>query len=206
VAGFRHERALLRRGYRRIAGVDEVGRGALFGPVVAAAVILPEAWVTGRPPAWAQKIDDSKLLSATKRMELALRILREAEAVGFGFALPSEIDDMNIFKASALAMVRAVGNLCVEPDCLLVDGFELKDVKYAQMALVKGDRKSKSIAAASVAAKVLRDGIIESMDGLYRGYGLTRNKGYGTRSHYAALKEKGPTCLHRWTFKLSGKA
>lgn len=202
MADFRYERALVRRGCTGIAGVDEAGRGALFGPVAAAAVILPLSWLSGRLPAWAKIINDSKLLSPTKRKELAVRIVDECGSFGIGFASCCEIDDMNIYQASCLAMRRAVADLGRTPDHILVDGLRLKDVDYPQTPIVKGDRLSRSIAAASILAKVFRDDLMESYDRIYEGYGLAGHKGYGTAGHYAALREKGPTSLHRLTFKL----
>jgi len=202
VATLRLEKALFREGSRRIAGVDEVGRGSLFGPVVAAAVILPPEWILRRLPPWARAIDDSKLLSAPLRAELASSILREAWGVGVGMASAGEIDALNIHRASQLAMIRAVENLPAPPDMLLVDGFAIKDVHYRQMGLPRGDRRSRSIAAASIVAKVFRDGLMEVFDALYEGYGLGRNKGYGTEEHIRSLRDKGPTGLHRTSFKL----
>ena len=200
--GFTFERKFLREGCLRIAGLDEVGRGALFGPVVAAAVVLPRDWLRNRRPVWSRDINDSKLLSATKKVELASALIRRAEAVGIGLASSAEIDEINIHRASRLAMLRAVENLCVRPDILLVDGYALKDVEYRQMGIPQGDRKCPSIAAASIIAKVFRDGLMDLFDAVYGGYGLARNKGYGTEEHFRCLREKGPTSLHRMTFSL----
>jgi len=202
VATLRLEKELFRNGYRLVAGVDEVGRGSLFGPVAAAAVILPQDWLLRRPPSWAGAIDDSKLLSPARRAELAAAILREAAGVGVGLASAAEIDSLNILRATHLAMVRAVESLPGAPDMLLVDGFPIKDVKYRQMGIPHGDRKSRSIAAASIVAKVFRDGLMQVFAGLYEGYGLDRNKGYGTEEHIRSLKDKGPTGLHRISFRL----
>jgi ribonuclease HII len=202
VASLRLEKELFRGGARLIAGIDEVGRGSLFGPVVAAAVVLPGAWLTGRPPAWAGDIDDSKIVTPSRRAALAAVLLEEAAAVGLGLASASEIDEVNIHRAAQLAMVRAVESLPDPPDILLVDGFAIKEVKYRQMGIPRGDRTSRSIAAASIVAKVFRDGLMTTFDALYEGYGLARNKGYGTEEHLRALREKGPTGLHRTSFKL----
>jgi len=202
VASFRLEKELARGGARRIAGLDEVGRGSLFGPVVAAAVILPADWLLRRPPAWVSDIDDSKLVAAPRRSELAAALLREAAGVGIGMASATEIDTLNIYQAARLAMVRALGSLPEPPDVLLVDGFPIKEVDYRQMGVPQGDRTSRSIAAASIVAKVFRDGLMATFDSLYEGYGLARNKGYGTEEHLRALKERGPTGLHRASFKL----
>jgi ribonuclease HII len=202
VATLRLEKKLFRGGFRLVAGVDEVGRGSLFGPVAAAAVILPLEWLLRRPPSWAGAIDDSKLLSPARRANLATAILREAAGVGIGLASAAEIDSLNILRATHLAMVRAVESLPGAPDMLLVDGFPIKDVMYRQMGILKGDRKSRSIAAASIVAKVFRDGLMRVFADLYEGYGLDRNKGYGTEEHIRSLKDKGPTGLHRTSFKL----
>ncbi|HUT08744.1 MAG TPA: ribonuclease HII [Candidatus Latescibacteria bacterium] len=202
MATLRLEKKLFRGGYRIVAGVDEVGRGSLFGPVAAAAVILPLDWLERRPPSWAGAIDDSKLLSPARREELAAAIIREASGVGIGLASAAEIDSLNILRATHLAMVRAVESLPSAPDMLLVDGFPIKEVKYRQMGIPHGDRKSRSIAAASIVAKVFRDGLMRVFAGLYEGYGLDRNKGYGTEEHIRSLKDKGPTGLHRTSFKL----
>ncbi len=202
MATLRLEKELFRGGARLVAGVDEVGRGSLFGPVVAAAVVLPEAWLSGRPPAWAGAVDDSKALPPARREELAAVILREAAGVGLGLASATEIDELNIYRATHAAMVRAIESLPVPPDILLVDGFPIKDVKYRQMGIPQGDRKCRSIAAASIVAKVFRDGLMAVFDALYEGYGLARNKGYGTEEHIRALRERGPTGLHRTSFRL----
>jgi len=202
VASLRLEKELARGGARRIAGIDEVGRGSLFGPVVAAAVILPAEWLLRRPPAWVGDVDDSKLVAPARRAELAAALLREAAAVGVGLASATEIDALNIHWAAQLAMVRAVESLPDPPDVLLVDGFPIKEVKYRQMGIPRGDRTSRSIAAASIVAKVFRDGLMTTFDALYEGYGLARNKGYGTEEHLRALREKGPTGLHRTSFRL----
>jgi ribonuclease HII len=202
VASFRLEKELARSGARLIAGIDEVGRGSLFGPVVAAAVILPPEWLVRRPPAWVSGVDDSKLVPAPRRAELAAAILREAVGVGVGLASATEIDTVNIYQAARLAMVRAVESLPEAPEILLVDGYPIKEVNYRQMGIPQGDRSSRSIAAASIVAKVFRDGLMATFDALYEGYGLVRNKGYGTEEHLRALKDKGPTGLHRASFKL----
>jgi ribonuclease HII len=202
VAGLKFERDLYRKGCRAVVGLDEAGRGALFGPVVAAAVILPPAWVLRRLPAWAREIDDSKLLPPTKRVELAARLLAEVEALGVGTASSAEIDERNIYWASQMAMKRAVASLPGPVDFLLVDGHPLKDVQYRQLGIPQGDRKCLSIAAASIVAKVFRDGLMAAFDAVYGGYGLARNKGYGTEEHLRALRERGPTGLHRTSFRL----
>jgi ribonuclease HII len=202
MADFKFEQDLFKRGLRFIAGVDEVGRGALFGPVVAAAVILPERLILDSRAGWTKEINDSKLLSPANRQRLARRIWEEAASVGIGYASNVEVDQKNIYWASFAAMKRAVENMALTPDILLVDGFALKGVDYAQMGIPQGDRKSTSIAAASIVAKVFRDEMMVSLDQVYHGYHLGKNKGYGTREHYQALDELGPTSLHRLTFNL----
>ncbi len=211
---FRLERDFWKDGRRRVAGVDEVGRGCLFGPVVAAAVILPlSVQDLGEDPAgwpdWVREINDSKRLTPLKRERLARRLMAEAEAVGLGQADPGEIDRINIHQASLAAMKRAVAALPVTPDALLLDGFALKDVDYPMRPVPGGDQRSLSIAAASIIAKVFRDEIVMKLDSLFRGYGLAQHKGYGTPEHYRALARLGPTPLHRRSFRLkpeNGKA
>jgi ribonuclease HII len=202
-AGFDLEDECRRSGCRMVAGVDEAGRGALFGPVVAAAVILPLDALRGRDaPPWAGRIRDSKLLTPNARRRLFAEIRKAALAVGVGLASREEIDRINIYWASLLAMRRAAEGLPLPPDMLLVDGFAIKDVKYPQRAVPQGDRKSVSIAAASIVAKVVRDGMMAFLNEVYGGYGLAGNKGYGTAAHYRALRERGPTPFHRSSFNL----
>ena len=203
MAGFDLEDECRGGGCRTIAGIDEAGRGALFGPVVAAAVILPlDALRGGDAPAWVGRVRDSKLLTPGSRLRLFREIRAAALSIGVGLASQAEIDRINIYWASLLAMRRAAEGLSLPPDILLVDGFALKDVKYPQRAVPQGDRKSVSIASASIVAKVVRDGMMEFLDEVYGGYGLARNKGYGTAAHYRALREMGPTPFHRATFNL----
>jgi ribonuclease HII len=207
MASFKIERKILRQQFKTIAGVDEAGRGALFGPVVAAAVVLPQDWVQGPVRGWLKEVNDSKLLSPQKRRELAGRILAGAEAVGVGSATNREIDLINIYRASLRAMKRAVESLAVPPDYVLIDGAKGQRVELGcpRLCVPGGDRKSISIAAASILAKVLRDEMIIRLDGFFAGYHLAENKGYGTRAHYRALEVKGPTPLHRLSFNLEAK-
>jgi len=202
VADFRIERQIIQKGFKTVAGIDEAGRGALFGPVVAASVILPRHLIEEDCLPWIREVDDSKLLSPKKRKKLAHLLLNYASSIGIGIATNGEIDRQNIYWASLEAMRRAVVQMNVEPDYLLVDGFRLNSVGIPQMRVPQGDRKSTTIAAASILAKVIRDEIIVLLDRIYSGYGLERNKGYGTREHYDALKKLGPSDFHRKTFNL----
>jgi ribonuclease HII len=208
MADFKVEKKLLSRTVRTIAGVDEAGRGALFGPVVAAAVVLPSSWMFRPVRGWLRKVDDSKALSPMKRKELARSIMGEADAVGVGLATSREIDEKNIYWASLEAMKRAVENLVIRPDFLLIDGFKGRQSDFGcpQLCITGGDRKCLSVAAASIMAKVVRDEMMQRLEDFFDGYHLARNKGYGTREHYHALREKGPTSLHRLSFNLEGRA
>jgi len=189
------EQALRFQGYRCIAGVDEVGRGALFGPVVAAAVILPED-VSALAGAG---LKDSKQMVKADRERLAEMVRAMAVAVAVAEVDAETIDRINIYQASRLAMLMAVQGLAVEPDHLLIDAMRL-DHKCAQTKLYYGDALSLSIAAASVVAKVHRDAMMSAMDAEFPAYGLASHKGYGTPAHRKALAELGPTKLHRRTF------
>ena len=207
MADFKIEKRILSQSCQRIAGVDEAGRGALFGPVVAAAVVFPSSWISRPVEGWLRHVNDSKLLAPLKRRQLARSILAEADSVGVGLATTSEIDEKNIYWASLEAMKRAVADLVPRPDFLLVDGFKRRDCGFIcpQLGIPGGDRKSLTVAAASIVAKVVRDEMIERLEDFFSGYHLARNKGYGTKEHYLALREKGPTPLHRLTFNLEGK-
>jgi ribonuclease HII len=201
VADFYFEKNLLKKGYENIAGVDEAGRGALFGPVVAAAVMFSrDSLLENCKDAWVLAVNDSKLLTPRKREVFARAILASAKAIGVGMATNREIDEKNIRWASFESMRRAITNMSVYPDFLLVDGFRLPDIECDQMGLKQGDRKSISIAAASIVAKVLRDQMVHTLDMFYEGYALAKHKGYGTNDHLRALEEKGPTVFHRISF------
>lgn len=189
------EEALRYRGYKSIAGVDEVGRGALFGPVVAAAVILPRK--TTRLQRMGLK--DSKQLDRAARERLDREIRKCAVAYAVGEVDAGTIDTINIYQASRLAMRIAVEQLSPAPDHLLIDAMRL-DHPCAQTKLIYGDSISISIAAASVIAKVYRDGKMRDMDGIYPGYGLASHKGYATPEHRRALEQNGPCELHRRSF------
>ena len=188
----RFERAARKLGWIRIAGLDEAGRGALFGPVVAAAVILnPKRRIVG--------LDDSKKLTAERRTELAARIREFAVAWAVAEIDAQRIDAWNIYQASRQAMTAALLQLAVQPDYLLIDAMEL-DVLIEQKSLIKGDARSVSIAAASILAKTHRDTRMEEWDTVYPQYGLARHKGYATADHLEALRLHGPTPLHRYSF------
>jgi len=207
MADFKIEKKILNPDIKRIAGVDEVGRGALFGPVVAAAVVLPCGWISKPVRGWLRQVDDSKRIAPDKRKKLARLILAEAEAFAVGLATSREIDEKNIYWASLEAMKRAVAGLAPPPDFLLLDGYKSREGGFScpQLGIPGGDHKSLSVAAASIVAKVVRDEMIVRLEGFYTGYHLANNKGYGTKDHYQALREKGPTSLHRLTFDLEGK-
>ena len=188
----RFERAARQLGWTRIAGIDEAGRGALFGPVVAAAVILnPKRRIVG--------LDDSKKLVPDRRTELAEIIREHAVAWAVAEMDAARIDAWNIYQASRQAMTAALQQLAVVPDYLLIDAMEL-DVLIEQKSLIKGDARSVSIAAASILAKTHRDIRMNEWDGVYPGYGFAQHKGYGTPEHLEALKRLGPTPLHRHSF------
>ncbi|MSQ33811.1 MAG: ribonuclease HII [Dehalococcoidia bacterium] len=192
----RQERALWAQGYSAIAGVDEVGRGPLAGPVVAAAVILPSRL---RGP-WVRLIRDSKLLTPRQRCQVAAALRESAVAIGIGAASLEEIERLNILGATLEAMRRALAALSPTPDFILIDALHLPGVAQPQRGLIHGDRLCRSIAAASIIAKVHRDGLMEELDGCYPGYGFARHKGYATAEHLAALRRLGPCAAHRLSF------
>ena len=176
-----------------ICGIDEVGRGPLAGPVVACAVILPEDEEI-------LYLKDSKQLSAKKRDELYDVICKKAVSIGIGIVGPERIDEINILQATYEAMRQAVGKLTPQPDVLLNDAVTIPGLSMKQVPIIKGDAKSVSIAAASIVAKVTRDRMMVEYDSVYPGYDFASNKGYGSAAHIAALKEKGPTEIHRRSF------
>lgn len=196
-----YERDLRGKGYGFIAGVDEVGRGPLAGPVVAAAVVLPEDFdLLG--------VDDSKKLSEKRREALYGEILERALCWGVGRVDNQVIDEINILEATKAAMTQAVENarrqlqekMDGDIDFILFDAMKIDAIKKPQMSLIKGDSKSLSIAAASIIAKVTRDREMVQMDALYPGYGFASNKGYGTKAHYEGLHTRGLTPIHRKSF------
>ena len=193
-AGLLHERQLLAAGHSTIAGVDEVGRGCLAGPVVAGAVILDG----NRPVAG---VRDSKLLAPPARERLAREIAGSAVAFAVGVVDPGEIDRTDILRATFEAMRRAVKALRVRPDFVLVDALHIPALGIPQRGLVRGDRISASIAAASIVAKFYRDEMMLAFHELYPVYGFEQHKGYGTRGHLDALRRFGPTPWHRSTFR-----
>lgn len=179
--------------YTYICGIDEVGRGPLAGPVVAAAVILPkDCGILG--------INDSKKLTAKKRKELYGIIMEQAVSTGIGMAGPERIDEINILQATYEAMREAVGKLSQTPDLLLNDAVTIPGLSMKQVPIIKGDAKSISIGAASIIAKVTRDKMMEAYEDIYPQYHFASNKGYGSAEHIQALKEYGPTPIHRRSF------
>jgi ribonuclease HII len=189
-----YEKKAASSGFLTIAGVDEAGRGPLAGPVVSAAVVLPVDFTS-------DGITDSKKLSAKKRDPLFDRITNGALSVGVGIADAGEIDRLNILQASLLSMIRAVQNLDVTPDYLLIDGIFTISYDSPQLAIKKGDSKSVSIASASIIAKVTRDRMMLDYDHAYPMYGFSGHKGYPTKSHKQAIADHGPCPIHRRSFK-----
>lgn len=193
-----YEREITSRGYASVAGIDEVGRGTIAGPVVAAAIILPED-LEGDA---ISLIRDSKQLSIKQR-ETAKEYLDEvAISTGIGAASHFEIDDIGIVGATRRAMARAVESLDTRPDHLLIDAIELPELSIDQTSIIKGDSKSRSVAAASIVAKVTRDRLMTDVfDSKYPGYGFAEHKGYCTNVHVEALNRMGPCLIHRMTFQ-----
>ncbi len=188
------ENALRRMGFNRVAGVDEVGRGCLAGPVVAAAVVLdPSAHVAG--------LADSKLVPPDERDVLAALIIRRATAWAVAVVDAAEIDRLNIHRASLQAMRQAVAALAPLPDAVLVDGFRIPDLAIPQRGIVKGDRRCAAIAAASIVAKVIRDRLMQDLDAQDPRYGFARHKGYATPEHLEAVARYGYSAVHRRSFR-----
>jgi ribonuclease HII len=188
------EKRAREEGFSRIAGVDEAGRGPLAGPVVSAAVILPER-------VRLDYLDDSKRLSPQRREELYQAVYEQAVSVGIGLVDPLEIDRINILRASLLSMAMAVANLRPTPDYLLVDGIFPVRSELPQNVVKHGDRRSLSIAAASVVAKVTRDQLMRLYDDEFPGFGFGKHKGYGTKAHLTAIRTLGYCPIHRKTFR-----
>lgn len=193
---FNEEERLLSQGYSLIAGVDEAGRGALAGPVVAAAVVLPHPL---KAP-WCSQVRDSKLLRPSERERLAMQIQEHAIAYSVGMASSEIIDSQGIAPATRLAMRRAVEKLSCHPNFLLIDYLRLPEIALPQKGIVKGDRLCFSIACASILAKVARDHLMEELETLYPGYGFGRHKGYGTAHHLSCLRRLGASPPHRRSF------
>lgn len=188
-----YEKECYARGMELIAGVDEVGRGPLAGPVVAAAVILPKG---SKIPG----LNDSKKIPKSKHKEIYEAVLQEAIAIGIGVKDNQVIDQVNIYEATKLAMMEAIGQLDPQPQHLLIDAMKL-DLSIPQTSIIKGDANSLSIAAASIVAKVTRDQMMEDLDQLYPGYNFAQNAGYGTANHLAGLDQLGVTPIHRRSFE-----
>ena len=188
-----YEKELYTQGIQLIAGVDEVGRGPLAGPVVAAAVILPKACkIPG--------LNDSKKIPKSKHKEIYEAVLQNAVAIGIGIKDNQVIDQVNIYEATKLAMMEAIGQLDPQPQHLLIDAMRL-DLPISQTSIIKGDANSLSIAAASIVAKVTRDQMMEEFDREYPGYDFAQNAGYGTSNHLAGLDQLGVTPIHRRSFE-----
>jgi ribonuclease HII len=190
---YQYEEALQDRGYKFVAGVDEVGRGPLAGPEVVAAVILPQGTrIKG--------LNDSKKLSEKKREELYKQIMKEALAVGVSFIYEDEIDRVNIYEATKKGMIDAVNKLNIKPEHVLIDAMPLAELKIEHTSIIHGDALSASIGAASIVAKVTRDHYMVNMDHKYPNYGFARHKGYCTKEHLQALEKYGPCEIHRKSF------
>ena len=189
----RYEKELYKAGYQAIAGIDEVGRGPLAGPVVAAAVILPLGCKI-------KGLNDSKKIPKKKHQEIYQVVMDKALAVGIGLIDNEIIDQVNIYEATKLAMKEALSKLSLKPDYLLIDAMKL-DVEIPQGSIIKGDANSLSIAAASIVAKVTRDKLMADYDKEYPGYDFAKNAGYGTKSHLQGLERNGVTPIHRKTFE-----
>lgn len=190
------EKKLYVMGYQFIAGIDEVGRGSLAGPVVASAVILPPS-PKGN---WLSWVRDSKEISVKKREALIEPIMGSAITVGIGTVPPDAIDLWGISKATRAAMNIAIGKLRQCPQCILIDAVKLPHLKILQKSIIHGDRLSQSIACASIIAKVHRDRMMKEFNEIYPGYGFARHKGYGTREHISSLRQLGPSPIHRRSF------
>jgi len=190
------ENGLNAKGYRLIAGVDEAGRGALAGPVVAAAVILPQS--PDFP--WLKSVRDSKEIPPARRELLFDLIKQESVAISVGIIAPQTIDVIGILNATKIAMCHAVEQLAYPPDFLLIDFLRLPQIRISQKPIVHGDKLCLSIACASIIAKVTRDRIMVELDLLHPGYGLAHHKGYGTKKHVSCLHQHGPSPIHRHSF------
>lgn len=193
---YEEEASLLAQGYSMVAGLDEVGRGPLAGPVVAGVAVLPPN-LSGP---WVGMVRDSKQMTPTQREYVLPHLQESALALEVGMSSPQEIDDLGIVGATRLAMRRALDGLALTPQFLLLDAFPLPGVQIPQKPIVHGDALCLSIAAASVVAKVVRDRIMEEQDALFPSYGFARHKGYATREHLRNLRDHGPCPIHRRSF------
>ena len=193
-----YEREYLELGYKYICGIDEVGRGCLFGPVTAAAVIMPLSLENNKDII--NGIEDSKKLTAKKREELSKKIIEKSISYSIYSISEKTIDEINILNATKLAMINAVKNLKIKPDILFIDALKI-DIDIKQISIIKGDLKSYSIGCASILAKDCRDEIMNNLPEEYQKYKISKNKGYGTKEHLEAIKKYGPSNMHRFSFE-----
>lgn len=198
----KYEKEYLKSGYKYICGIDEVGRGCLFGPVTAAAVIIPLSlsFNNNENENIIEGIEDSKKLSPKIRKELSKKIIEKSIDYSIYSVSEKIIDEINILNATKLAMIKAVENLKIKPDILFIDALEL-DIDIKQISIIKGDSKSYSIGCASILAKVNRDEMMNNLPEEYQKYKISKNKGYGTKEHLEAIKKYGPSDKHRFTFE-----
>ena len=198
---YKYELKEFSRGKKLICGIDEAGRGPLAGPVVSAAVVLPILYSENDFREW-EGLNDSKKVSARNREKLSKRLLEHPHVyIGIGIVSEQVIDKHNILEATRISMRRAVANLNIRPDCLLIDGMFLPGVDYSQKKIIDGDSLSLSIAAASIMAKVTRDNIMCQYHEEYPVYAFDKHKGYGTREHFDRIKQYGPCKIHRRSFR-----
>lgn len=193
-----YEREYLKLGYKYICGIDEVGRGCLFGPVTAAAVIMPLSLENNKDII--NGIEDSKKLTSKKREELSKKIIEKSISYSIYSISEKTIDEINILNATKSAMINAVKNLKIKPDILFIDALKI-DIDIKQISIIKGDLKSYSIGCASILAKVYRDEIMNNLPEEYQKYKISKNKGYGTKEHLEAIKKYGPSNMHRFSFE-----
>ncbi len=193
-----YEREYLKLGYKYICGIDEVGRGCLFGPVTAAAVIMPLSLENNKDII--NGIEDSKKLTAKKREEFSKKIIEKSISYSIYSISEKTIDEINILNATKSAMINAVKNLKIKPDILFIDALKI-DIDIKQISIIKGDLKSYSIGCASILAKVCRDEIMSNLPEEYQKYKISKNKGYGTKEHLEAIKKYGPSNMHRFSFE-----
>ena len=198
----KYEKEYLKSGYKYICGIDEVGRGCLFGPVTATAVIMPLSlyFNNNENENIIEGIEDSKKLSPQKREELSKKIIEKSIDYSIYSVSEKIIDEINILNATKLAMIKAVENLKINPDILFIDALEL-DIDIKQISIIKGDSKSYSIGCASILAKVSRDEMMNNLPEEYQKYKISKNKGYGTKEHLEAIEKYGPSDKHRFTFE-----